>query len=278
MTDHKILLTGDFWHEDFQPIVSGLKAPTTLVPFEKVESVGESKFDLILIAQSRRDQHSANDVEMLQAMFPMTPLIAVLGSWCEGETRSGTPWPGVTRVYWHQWEGRYQNFVDQLAESGITEWHAPRTSTIGDKIAIPSAISKDPPIQYVAISAWTDSKHAMVADAIQHFGWQSCWVERGVWNTETVTAVDAICIEADAWSDDLASRIKWIQGEVPHTPMILLASYPRVDELKAIKAAGVSEVVSKPFELIELHTAIIRAIEIQNESLATDAKQTATSS
>ncbi len=275
MNDHKILLTGDYWHADFQPIVSSFKTPTTLVPIEKIESVSDSTFDLIIIAQARRDQHSQVDVEKLHAIFPTTPVIAVLGSWCEGETRSGKPWPGVTRIYWHQWQGRYQNFIDQLSESGITEWHAPRTSTIGDRIAIPKAVPVGNPISCVAISAWTATRHQMAVAAIHHFGWRSTWIERGVWNAETITAVDAICIEADAWCSEVESRVKWIQSEVPNKPMVLLVNYPRVAQLKAINAAGIAEVVSKPFELVDLQAAIVRAVDSHEVAQPAETEQIA---
>ena len=106
----------------------------------------------------------------------------------------------------------------------------------------------------------------MVADAINHFGWSSCWVERSVWNAQTSSAVDAIVIEADGWSADLANRVKWIQRQVAGAPMVLVANYPRQDELKAIKSMGISGVVSKPFELNALQTAVVNAVKSFEES------------
>ena len=262
MADHKILLTGDFWHPEFQHIVSSFDVPVTLVPIEKVESVSDSKFDLVVIAQSRRNQFFADDVEKIQAMFSHTPVIGLLGSWCEGETRSGTPFPGVTRIYWHQWQGRYDRFVEQLAESGITSWHEPRTSSVGDQIASNTqAPGESGEIAFVGVSAWTRTKFEMLADAIDNFGWQASWVERSRWDTEAANSISAICVEADSWCGDLQIRIKWIRSEIPNTPIVLILNYPRESELDEIRSAGVSEVVSKPFELTDLRSAIIRSTE-----------------
>ena len=265
MTNHKILFTGDYWHSDFQPIVSGFEVPITLVPIEKAESVCDTSYDLIVVAQARRGQYSVEQIEKLQALYSGIPMISLLGSWCEGESRSGTPWPGVTRVYWHQWEGRYQKFAQQLTESGITEWHIPRTASIADRIMNTKRISSPNDIGRIAVSAWTNTSFAMVDDAINHFGWTSCWVERSIWNAETVSSVDAICIEADSWCDDLLNRINWVRREVPQTPMVLILNYPRTDEIAKIKAAGISEVVSKPFELDELQKAIVRAAKSHSD-------------
>lgn len=266
MSDPIILVTGDFWHSDFKSILAGFEVPVTLVPFEKAKTLADSSFDLVVIAQARRGQHCAEDVEALQASFSTTPIVALLGSWCEGETRSGVPWPGVPRVYWHQWEGQYQKFADQLSQYGISDWHAPRTSTIADRIARSRAIDHPADIKCVAISAWTNQTHAMVADAINHFGWSNCWVERAVWNAETSSAVDAIVIEADTWSDALVNRVQWIQRQIPDTPMVMVTNYPRRDELEVIKSTGISEVVSKPFELNELKTAVVRAFEASQKT------------
>ena len=266
MSDHKALVTGDFWHSDFKSVLSQFEVPVTLVPFEKAKTLADSNFDLVVIAQARRGQHSASEVQKLQTLFANTPIVALLGSWCEGETRSGTPWPGVPRVYWHQWEGQYQKFASQLQQHKIADWHAARTSTTADRVLNSKTNDSPNGIQCVAISAWTNQQHAMVADAVNHFGWSSCWVERAVWNAETSAVVDAIVIEADSWSPDLASRVKWVRGRVADCPIILIVNYPRQDQLKVIKAAGISEVVSKPFELNELKTAVVRAVESLQEA------------
>ena len=261
MASHRILFTGDFWHQDFQSIVSSFEVPVTLVPIEKISAVEGEAFDLVVVAQSRRSQFLANDVEVVQAMFGITPVVSLLGSWCEGESRSGTPLPGLIRVYWHQWQGRYTRFVQQLEQSGITSWHAPRTSAVSGQIEANSRPPQSQQDVLVGISAWTKGQHDMVADAVGHFGWKSCWVERSIWDAHSASPLAAVCVEADSWCAQLANRIRWILNEVPQAPIVLLLNYPRESEWDEMQACGVSEVVSKPFELGDLGTAIQRAIE-----------------
>ena len=67
MATHKILVTGDFWHTDFQKVVSKFDVPVTLVPFDKVETVVDQRYDLVVLAQSRRDQFLPAEVEELIA-------------------------------------------------------------------------------------------------------------------------------------------------------------------------------------------------------------------
>lgn len=274
MNDHRLLMTGDFWHSDFQSILSSLETPITLVPIGKIESVAKSDFDLIVIAQSHRDQIEIADIDRIHQMFEGTPIVALLGSWCEGEVRSGHPWPGVVRVYWHQWAGRFEAFLKQF-KSGDSGWESPRTATVGDRILAASG-GGHPEISSIAaeslggetigISAWTSSQHEMLADAISHFGWTSHWIERETMDGQMASDLSVICVEADSWSPELNHRLQWIKKEVSSVPMVLVLNYPREGELDEIRSAGVSEVVSKPFELTDLKSAIVRASNRQNQS------------
>ena len=164
-----------------------------------------------------------------------------------------------------KWNGRYEDFLSQLNENGVTHWHAPRTASVGDQIALQNHLrvpaKTNSNIELVGISAWTQASYEMLADAAKHFGWQSRWVERAFWDAEATQAVSVICIDAHAWSDDVKNRIKWIRSEIQRIPMVLVVSYPRADELDEIEASGITEVVSKPFELNDLKAAMIRAIE-----------------
>jgi len=112
MDDHKILITGDYWHEDFRDVLSQLRVPATLVSLKSIRE-GNTKnenYEVVLLAQARPDQFSQQDNELLQKTFPHTPVVSLVGSWCEGELRSGNPAGGGVRIFWHQWQGRYDNF------------------------------------------------------------------------------------------------------------------------------------------------------------------------
>ena len=144
----------------------------------------------------------------------------------------------------------------------ITSWHAPRTSSVADQILKNVQLPKlSDEIIYIGISAWSRTQYETVADAIWHFGWQARWVERAIWDDESSQMISCTCVEADSWCEDLEKRLKWIRSEIPYAPIVLILSYPRESEMDEIRAAGVSEVVSKPFELCDLRLAILRSTE-----------------
>ena len=68
-----------------------------------------------------------------------------------------------------------------------------------------------------------------------------------------------MCVVADSWTAELEKRIEWLGSEIPDVPFVLLLNYPRQTDSESILAAGVSAVISKPFELQDLKAAISEA-------------------
>ena len=66
---------------------------------------------------------------------PLARIVGLLGSWCEGEVRSGRPWPGAMRIYWHQWPGRWHAELDRL-RGACPIWGLPLTA--GDEDRVPA--------------------------------------------------------------------------------------------------------------------------------------------
>lgn len=62
--------------------------------------------ELMLLAVRRPGEYTHCAVAALQQRALLARHVALLGSLCEGEQRTGRPWPGVLRYYWHQWSWR----------------------------------------------------------------------------------------------------------------------------------------------------------------------------
>ena len=262
MEQRQILLSGDYWHPDFKSILSSFDLPVTMVPIEKLSSFEASatQFDLIVMAESRRDQIQPETMEWLRQKFSGVPIVNLLGSWCEGEMRSGSPLPGVIRVYWHQWSGQYAQFVNQLKENSITDWHLPATTTIADRLQS-STTPVDLQNEIIGVSAWTQTQYEMLADSLKTMGYRSRWLERSTWDAEAIRILSAICIDANSMTQDLTNRLQWLKTTFPQRPMILILNFPRENDVASAKSLGVEEVLSKPFDLADLLTALIRVCD-----------------
>ncbi|MFW6124996.1 MAG: hypothetical protein ACOC46_02510, partial [Pirellulales bacterium] len=116
-----ILLVGDHHREEFRDAVDDLPRHGTVRRAADVKAAvamiagGEVSPDVLVLAQALADQFPAEAVERLRARAPLARVVGLLGSWCEGEMRSGHPWPAALRVYWHQWGERASPQLAALA-------------------------------------------------------------------------------------------------------------------------------------------------------------------
>ena len=126
----RVLLIGDEHHPEFRAATDWLREHTELI----VAATGDDargelarrrgvddgpplEPDVMVVAQSRPGQFAAQDLEQLLGLAPLARLVALLGSWCEGETRTGHPWPGVMRLFCvalaSTWSGARPRLVSQ---------------------------------------------------------------------------------------------------------------------------------------------------------------------
>jgi len=108
-----VLLIGDTSRAEFQEARATLAATSQLVEARDTATAGallargQVVPELIVLAQAYPGQFSEAEVKRLWRLAPLGRVIGLLGSWCEGESRSGRPWPGGIRLYWHQWPARW---------------------------------------------------------------------------------------------------------------------------------------------------------------------------
>lgn len=268
----RLLITGDYWHVDFKRLISDCPVATTLMTMEQLSrgtAFAIADFDLIVIAQSRPSQFPQERIDSILRKAHGTPVVAAMGSWCEGEQRSGTPLQGVKRVFWHQFEGQFEQFLAALSEDRYSSWTQPVTLTNADKIqstVLPSragqakrAIHSGKSLT-VGVSAWNRDTWLTLSDAVRCFGWQPVWVERMASSMPT-HQLDVILVDADSMTKDLMGRLMWIRRNVSRSPVVLLLNFPRHQDRDQYVDLGVREFVHKPFELTNLHAAMSRRVD-----------------
>jgi hypothetical protein len=246
----KVWLTGDVKHADFTPAVAWLKArtdvqelPSKVAPMSLVEWQFPAA---IVFCQSRPGQISQDVVEAFHAQAPLARLVALAGCWCEGEIRSGQPWRGVTRIYWHQAVTRLPQELG-LGAPTFRAPHRPRTETSTEAMlrALPAGSRLAPQAGLVAITTHSRDTYAALADICWARGLRSVWQMPG-WPSQSHGA-DAVLI--DGW---------------PSTPLehpertIVLASFLRPADRQRAAELAVSAVLARPLFVPEL----IQAIEV----------------
>jgi hypothetical protein len=205
---------------------------------------------LIVVAQNWPGQVSASDIDRLQAAAPLARICGLLGSWCEGEARSGKPWPGAIRCYWHQWPARFHREIAAMVAGRSSVWSLPPTASAEEQLL--SAVPLCPPKQHglLAIIAENAETAATLADSAQMRGYETVAL-RSPRGAQISGAVAALW---DARAELVASPalVSEILAAVEGAPLIALVSFPRADVVARAKAAGVSAIVSKPLLLTDL--------------------------
>jgi len=251
----RLVLIGDIWRPEF------LEAGTALQDLAEVIRVGdvEAAFSAlaeglpavhgIVLLQAYPDQFSAAAIDRLRRLAPLARLIAILGSWCEGEPRSGRPLPGVMRIYGHQAAVRIRREFSRWSEAGGSLWQLPPTAT--DEEQLLASIRAPLPERNGLIAIWTRRRdmHDLLADACRKAGYATAWLHprQPVQLRGTAAAIhDGAVLDAAGMAD-----LTRLTAMVSPAPVLALLDAPRIQDVRLARTLGAAA-LAKPFRVDEL--------------------------
>ena len=256
-------IVGDFDHAELAPAVGWLREHSRSVQSSSAEellcAVGPESLppDAIVLAAARPGRLHAREVELLHRREPLAPLVGLLGSLCEGEVRSGRPWPGVTRINWHQWRSRLPAAVGIIEALAADRTWTPRTASDVDAAQRVIGLSARRQEALIAICTPRLTVYESLADACAAVGYRSLWQMPHL--PLQARGVDLMLVDGEtATTLDSATA----QG----LPRVHLLDFPRLDDYESAIATGAAAVVSKPFLLSDLHSGIAVALANRAQS------------
>ncbi len=201
----------------------------------------------------RPGQFDAAAVEALHRSEPHARLVLLLGSWCEGEVRSGSVIAGVKRIYWHQWRGLLPLALGRTPE-GEERQPLPRTASEADWLeATLSDTAPQGKNLLVAVCTARAATFDWLADALTRGGFHATWQRPD----RPMQIGDAQVIVWDGWpSDSLRS-----DDNLARIGQVLLLDFPRPEDRQRALELGVTELVSRPCQLITLWDAVSAAAQ-----------------
>jgi DNA-binding NarL/FixJ family response regulator len=206
---------------------------------------------LVVIAQSYPGQFSSESLDHLRRVAPLARLIGLLGSWCEGEVRTGHPWPATVRFYWHQWTAQCGRELEALLLGQESAWSLPSTATDEERLL---AVSPRP-------SSGHNGLIAVCAQAIEAREWLATACRRPGYSTVHTTPDTSIPAEGavagvfdmPATTESQMASLEHFCGDLgPHIPVIALLNFPRIEDQRRALAAGAAAVLSKPLLIADL--------------------------
>ncbi|MEN6405836.1 MAG: hypothetical protein ABFC77_05125 [Thermoguttaceae bacterium] len=224
--------------------------------------------DLIVAAQAFPDQISHAAIARLRRLAPLARVVGLLGSWCEGEMRTGSPWPGAVRVYGHQWASRAGRQLQRMASGKSCAWSLPPTATEEERLladADPATTPTDSKKSGGLATTPTDSKKSgglvlIHSRSPEMAEWLSTMCRsRGyatLWRREPASTytdgVRAAIFDADRFGDASCAELRRLVESVRPSPVVALMTFPRAEDRRRAMQAGATAIVSKPFVLEDL--------------------------
>ncbi len=261
-----ILLLGDSARTEFRDAASCLERWGAVHRFAgeveaaAVLTAGRIAPDLIVVAQSFPGQFSHGAVDRLRRLAPLARVIGLMGSWCEGEMRTGAPWPAVVRNYWHQWIARCNRELHDLIAGAGGSWALPPTATEEERL-LASAGSHvgqrsgkhegAPDCRGLAVIRSRSYQMApWLSDACRSRGFATV-CEREAAAVRIDGAAVAI-FDADAIGPTEFAELQRFAARLRPTPVIVLLAFPREEDDARARSAGAAVVLSKPVTVEDL--------------------------
>ncbi|HET6883787.1 MAG TPA: response regulator [Pirellulales bacterium] len=266
----RVLLTGDYAGEEFTAAVAEMKLVCELIERPCLKSAAtwlaesEKPVDLIVVAQSRPGQFGAAAIDALRRAAPLAPLVALLGSWCEGEMRSGSPWPGVARVYWHQWPGRFQREMARLARGELSAWNQPLTATADERLLSSLTGTGAPLSGVLAVVSDFSEMRDWLADTCRRAGNSPVVFRRPP--GEPLERFDLVLWDAGLPPSDLVADYSQLAACFAGTPIVALLDFLRSHDVRQLTTSGAAAVLGKPVLAEDLMGAIGRALGAKEPS------------
>jgi len=262
-----VWLVGDFDDPCFAPAIKWLEGRASVrrfrSPGKAIQALPDPSGapDCLMICAVRPGRVDGELVGNFLRQEPLTRIIQLLGSWCEGEARSGRPVAGVKRVYWHQWRSQLPLTLGLDAETSPVA-HLPRTASESDWLD--AVLLKGPNIRRtstIAVVTHRAATFAALSDALAAGGFQSVW-QRPLTPPEVPSAAAFL---HDGWPWDTTN---WRQYNSLRPPRVLLLDFPRLEDQQRAEALGFFTLVSRPFLLTELWATLDAAIAESEHSPA----------
>lgn len=254
-----VQLVGASDHADFHEAVALLRASARMV------SDGRSPPELIVVAQARPGQVSDDEVQRWQRGAPLAGVVALLGSWCEGETRTGRPWPGIRRLYWYEFPAWWRRQLARRAMGRCPDWARPLDlgTPPWDRGFEQMSMRDRPRADHefaggvVIVCAAHHDTYDALADALQSGGYASVWQRAG----RPAPVVHGVCAGIweggqldDAEAISLAAFCRRLAAHA--APVVALLDFPRRDRVELARQCGAAAVLGKPWRNEDLVTTI----------------------
>jgi hypothetical protein len=211
--------------------------------------------DVIVVAQARPGEFSHEDVQRLRQIVPLARIVALLGSWCEGESRSGKPWPGVVRTYWHQWPVRAERELRRMAAGECSAWALPPTATDEERLLADAERPLPDRRGLIAVFSRDRAMAETLATACRSWGWEAAPLRSP---GDAAAGAIAVLFDCGRCLDEELVELQRTAAALAPAPLIAIVHFPRIEDCDRARQADAAAVLAKPLQWEDLFAALDR--------------------
>jgi hypothetical protein len=210
---------------------------------------GQALPELILLAQPLPGTYQQRDVEQLRRAAPLAQIVVVVGTWCEGELRTGKPLTGVLRLYWYElvswWRTRQKSTAhwSLCLDGPIAPRATDRIFDDGLKLNDCCVIHSRSVASFEALTT-SLAPYGIVCVWTRHESELPRQIALGLWDGGQLDPQELSRLQA------FAAAIHERQGSV-----VVLLDFPRKEHFSQLGEIGITTVLGKPYFVEELAAA-----------------------
>lgn len=213
--------------------------------------------DLIVLPQPWPGCFQLSELELLRHRFPLARLISLLGSWCEGEQRSGRPVPAAWPIHWLTWPTHFAAELQRVHDGLCPLWGLPVTVTEAERAAASSTMLPSTGAGLVLIQAAAREMGDCLRDACIARGFSTITVPLD----PTPPSLHLTGLKAAVWEaaccDAIHSRsLQDLARVARDVPLIALLDFPRLEDVRRAISLGATHVLPKPLSWDDLFTIL----------------------
>jgi DNA-binding NarL/FixJ family response regulator len=255
--DPSVLVVGDAEHAELRSAVDLLRETACVSVASHAEQAAADLAqaaqppELVVLAQSRPGTVHPRALRRLEQLAPLAGVVALLGSWCEGQARSSRPTGGVQRLYWYDFAIWWARQLAHRRAGRGPDWARPEEGARNeDREASRNG--------FILLSTAEWETATALADELASQGYATAWQPPG--RRVVHHGATAGIWEGGQLDDREASRLTAFCRQLARedAPVVALLDFPRHNRCRCALEAGASVVLGKPWLGVDLVGALER--------------------
>jgi hypothetical protein len=242
------------------------------------ESVaGSAHPDFIVLLQRYAGEFDRRTIATVSRQHPLAPVVCVMGTYCEGETRSGQPLENTFRLFWYNASARLEDGFLAAERGRCPWWSQPTTLTDEERWLIRSPLPNIIWPGKVAVFAATPDFAAPTIELLNRCGAETAYLAPAAGSViPTSAGQDRAQYGCAFWDGAAAGRYAptplpiAVQIANP-APLIAMMTFPRTQDVKRATACGSVLTVPKLIAADELIWHAARLLQLDGQLRLHDA-------